>query len=152
MKALGEGYAKFGSVFVRLALGTAFLSAVADRFGLWGPFGAPNVGWGDFARFEAYTGELNWFLPAAMIPALAWIATGAETLLGVLLIVGWKTREAALGSGVLLSLYAVTMTLALGVEAPLNFSVFSAAAGGFVLASCARFPLSLDALIEAVRP
>jgi hypothetical protein len=35
--------AKFVSVYVRLALGTAFLSAVADRFGLWGPPGARNV-------------------------------------------------------------------------------------------------------------
>ena len=42
MKVLGEGYAKFSSVFVRLALGTAFLSAVADRFGLRCAFGAPN--------------------------------------------------------------------------------------------------------------
>jgi hypothetical protein len=31
------------TVFLRLALGVAFLSAVADRFGLWGPAGAKNV-------------------------------------------------------------------------------------------------------------
>ena len=51
----------FSSLFLRLALGLSFLSAVADRFGLWGAFGQPNVSWGSFARFIAYTGKLNWF-------------------------------------------------------------------------------------------
>jgi hypothetical protein len=33
----------FSSVFLRFALGLSFLSAVADRFGLWGAFGQRNV-------------------------------------------------------------------------------------------------------------
>jgi len=49
----------FSSLFLRLALGLSFLSALADRFGLWGAFGRPNVSWGSFARFVAYTGKLN---------------------------------------------------------------------------------------------
>jgi hypothetical protein len=28
------------------------LSAVADRFGLWGAFGEPYVAWGTFARLR----------------------------------------------------------------------------------------------------
>ena len=36
---LGENGA-IVSLFARLALGASFLSAVADRFGLWGPYGA----------------------------------------------------------------------------------------------------------------
>ena len=59
------------SVFLRLALGLSFLSAVADRFGWWGPFGHPNVAWGSFGRFVAYTARLNWFLPQAMLFTLA---------------------------------------------------------------------------------
>jgi uncharacterized membrane protein YphA (DoxX/SURF4 family) len=141
------GLASFGSVFLRLALGLSFLSAVADRFGLWGAFGQPNVAWGSFARFVAYTARLNWFLPPAVIPALASLATGAETLLGLCLLVGWYTRTTALLSGILLVLFGITMTLALGVEAPLNFSVFSAAGGAFVLATCARYPFSVDELL-----
>jgi hypothetical protein len=43
------------SVFLRFALGFLFLSAVADRFGLWGAFGEPHVAWGSFARFVAYS-------------------------------------------------------------------------------------------------
>ena len=44
----------FSSLFLRPALGLSFLSALADRFGLWGAFGRPNVPWGSFARFVAY--------------------------------------------------------------------------------------------------
>src|SRR5215471_11597582 len=112
--------ATFSSVFLRLALGGSFLSAVADRFGLWGIYGQPNVAWGSYARFVNYTAKLNWFLPAAMIPVLATIATAAETLFGLLLVLGWKTRITALLSGVLLITFALTMTMALGVKAPLN--------------------------------
>ena len=36
------GLAKFSSVFLRLALGISFLSAVADRFGLWAFIGSPT--------------------------------------------------------------------------------------------------------------
>ena len=35
--------AKWSSLYLRLALGLSFLSAVADRFGLWGTYGQPNV-------------------------------------------------------------------------------------------------------------
>ena len=142
------GLAKFGSVFLRLALGISFLSAVADRFGLWGVYGQSNVSWGNYARFVDYTAKLNWFLPPAMIPAVAMIATAAETLFGLLLILGWKTRITALLSGVLLTTFALTMTMALGVKAPLNFSVFSAAGGALLLGVCANFPFSLDELLR----
>jgi hypothetical protein len=85
------GLAKFSSVFLRLALGISFLSAVADRFGLWGVYRQPNVSRGNYARFVDYTAKLNWFLPAAMIPALAIIATAAESLFGLLLERSFKT-------------------------------------------------------------
>jgi len=81
------------SVFLRFALGSAFLSAVADRFGLWGAFGQPNVAWGDFARFTAYTAKLNWFAPPEILPALAWMATFAELLLGLALVLGILLRS-----------------------------------------------------------
>ena len=127
---------EFSSIFPRIVLGISFLSAVADRLGLWGGFGRPNVSWGSFARFVAYTATLNWFLPKAMIPALAIIATCAEVVLGLCLIVGWQTRVAAWGAGILLTTFAITMAAALGFKAPLDYSVFSAAGGAFLLASC----------------
>lgn len=136
----------FSSVFLRFALGFSFLSAVSDRFGFWGSFGEPHVAWGTFARFVAYTGQLNWFLPKATIPVVAILATCAETALGILLLLGWQTRTAALLSGVLLLLFAVTMTAALGIKAPLDFSVFSASGGAFLLAGCGQYPFSIDRL------
>jgi len=139
------------SIFLRFALGFSFLSAVADRIGLWGPFGAPHVAWGNFSRFVAYTGQLNWFLPRTLIPTLAIIATCAETLFGILLVLGWQTRITALLSGILLLLFALTMTGALGIKAPLDASVFSAAGGAFLLAACAEYPFSIDQLLGRSR-
>ena len=145
------GLAQFSSVYLRLALGISFLSAVADRFGLWGAYGQRNVAWGNFARFVDYTAKLNWFLPAAMIPALAMIVTAAETLFGLLLVLGWKTRITALLSGVLLTAFALTMTMALGVKAPLDLSVFSAAGGALLLGAYANFPFSVDEFLRRNR-
>jgi hypothetical protein len=42
--------------------------------------------------------------------------------------------------------FALTMTFALGIKAPLDFSVFSASAGAFLLAAYGKYPLSIDAL------
>src|ERR1044071_4265663 len=54
--------------FLRIALAAGFLSAVADRFGLWGPAGAANVAWGAWQAFVDYVAKLNWFAPPASTP------------------------------------------------------------------------------------
>ena len=84
-------------LYARFALGAAFLSAVADRFGLWGKYG----GWGNFANFTQYTGQVNSFMPAFIIPFLAWAATAAELSLGIALIIGFRLRSVALGTDIL---------------------------------------------------
>src|SRR3954447_24264190 len=121
-------------VAMRMALAAGFLSAVADRFGLWGPIGTPGVSWGGFAKFLDYTATLLPFLPTKLVAVAGWAATAAETLLGVALLAGVRVRLAALASGVLLLTFAVAMTTALGPEAPLSYSVWTAAAGAFLLA------------------
>ena len=83
-----------------------------------------------------------------MIPALGAIATGAETVLGFLLLVGWRTRTAALLSGLLLTTFGVAMTLALGIKAPLNFAVLTGIGGALLLANCKTFPFSVDDLLS----
>jgi uncharacterized membrane protein YphA (DoxX/SURF4 family) len=137
----------FGGVFLRLAIGAGFLSAVADRFGYWGAAGEKGVAWGNFEKFTAYAGQLNWFMPEALIPVLAWTATLMEIILGSMLILGLYTRFAALASGFLLLSFAVTMTLALGVKAPLDYSVFAASAGAFLLAGASSYAMSIDSLL-----
>ena len=96
------GLAKFSSAFQRIALLEGlFLSAVvADRFGIWGAYEYPNVAWDSYPRFVAYTAKLLWLLPPTIVPALAFGATAAETLFGLLLVLGWKTRLTSLLSGV----------------------------------------------------
>jgi uncharacterized membrane protein YphA (DoxX/SURF4 family) len=138
--------AVISTVFLRVALAVSFLSAVADRFGLWGAYGEAHVAWGTFAKFVAYTATLNWFLPGPVMTPLAIVSTCGETILGILLLLGWQTKAAALLSGGLLLLFAITMTGALGIKAPLDASVFSAAGGAFLLASCAEYPFSIDRL------
>lgn len=116
-------------MYARIALGAAFLSAVADRFGLWGKYGA----WGDFATFTKYTAQVNSFMPAFTIPFLAWAATAAELSLGIGLILGLWPRWTALGAAALLFLFGAAMTISLGVKSPLDYSVFSASAGALLL-------------------
>jgi uncharacterized membrane protein YphA (DoxX/SURF4 family) len=82
-----------------------------------------------------------------MSPLLGVVATGAEILCGLLLIVGWHTRVVALSSALLLLSFGVAMTLALGVKAPLNVAVFSGVGGAWLLATGERFPFSVDELL-----
>ena len=141
-------FASYSTLLLRIGLGLGFLSAVADRLGLWGAFGQPNVEWGNFSRFLEYTHTLNWYLPADMILPLGIIATGAEILFGLLLLVGWHTRAAALLSGLLLLTFGVSMTLALGIKAPLNFAVLTGIGGALLLASRESFTFSVDELLS----
>jgi uncharacterized membrane protein YphA (DoxX/SURF4 family) len=125
--------------YARLALAAAFLSAVASRFGLW-----TGSSWAEaFARFVGYTAEVNAFMPAATIPGLAWAATVAEVTLGTALLVGYRVREAALGSAVLLAIFGTAMAFSFGPKSPLDYSVFSASAAALLLAS--RQPRSTGA-------
>src|SRR5215469_12100991 len=128
-------FARYSSLLLRLALGPSFLSAVADRFGLWGSYGYPHVPCGNFDRFVQYTGQLNWFLPHVFINPLAWAATTRETTLGILLIAGLYPRIVAATAGLLLLAFAVTMRFALDLKTPLDLSVFTASAGAFLLAA-----------------
>jgi len=84
------------AIFLRVALAAGFLSAVADRFGLWGPAGTRGVAWGGFDPFLAYTGQLLWYLPAGLVPAAGWVATVLEVALAVGLLAGVQLRAAGL--------------------------------------------------------
>ena len=139
-----DGFRGLETLFARLALAAGFLSAVADRFGIWGPPGGAGVAWGDFASFTDYAARINPWAPATLMPTVAWTATLAEVALALLLIVGYRTRWAAFGSGVLLLLFALAMTAGTGIKSAFDASVFAASAAGFLLSTQKRFPLSLD--------
>lgn len=138
--------------FLRLALAAGFLSAVADRFGMWGPPGATNVAWGAWQPFVAYVAKLNWFVPPSAVSPLAWVATVGETVVAAGLLIGWRVRAFALAGGLLLLSFAVTMTLADGVKSPLDASVFAAAAGSFLLAAISESTRKLEPRGSPVAP
>jgi uncharacterized membrane protein YphA (DoxX/SURF4 family) len=134
------------SIAGRLALASGFLSAIADRFGLWGPPGSHYATWGDWPHFVANVAALNWFMPAPLIPFLAWLSTFTEATLGVLLLLGYKLRCTAYASAVLLLLFAGAMTMAYGIKAPLDYSVFAASTAALLLGASARQDPPMDAL------
>jgi uncharacterized membrane protein YphA (DoxX/SURF4 family) len=123
-------FERLAILYARVALGAAFLSAVADRFGLWGKYS----GWGNFATFTQYTAQVNSFMPAFIIPFLAWAATVAELTLGIALIIGIWPRWVAFGAATLLFLFGTAMAISFGPKSPLDYSVFSASAGALLLA------------------
>jgi len=147
----GEKWTETARVFARLSLGASFLSAVADRFGLWGPPGAKGVSWGTFAHFVEYTGAVTSLFPSGLTVLFAWTATVAETLCGVLLIAGFRTQIVSVLSGVLLLLFATGMATGLGIKSPLDYSVFSAAAAAFLLALWEPDRFTLDKLLNRSR-
>ena len=97
--------------------------------------GTPGVAWGDWSHFLTYVGRLNWFLPPSLISIVGAIATLAETVLAFLLLINAWPRYTALASGALLLLFALTMTFALGIKAPLGYSVYVGATAAFYLAA-----------------
>lgn len=115
-------------LFARWALGAAFLSGIASRFG-W-----ERGGYGTFANYVRYTAEVNSFMPAFTIPFLAWAATVAELALGIALVLGLWPRWTAIASAVLLALFGIAMTISFGLKSPLDYSVFSACAAALLLA------------------
>jgi uncharacterized membrane protein YphA (DoxX/SURF4 family) len=135
-------------LFARFALGASFLSAVGDRFGLWGLYGAKNVSWGNFAHFVEYTGAVMSIFPSSLTVWFAWAATVAETLFGILLIAGFKTRLASGLSGLLLLSFAMGMATGLGVKTPFDYSVLSAAGAAFLLAFWEPDRFTLDKLMN----
>ena len=135
---------QFQQLFLRIAISVTMLSAVADRFGLWGD----NSSWGNWKNFEVYTQKLTYFLPEILSIFSAYIATFLEILFPVMLILGYKTRIASYGSGILLLVFAVSMAVALGTKAPLDYSVWIGSAGAFLLAVQQEYSYSIDSMLQ----
>jgi len=120
--------ARIALLGLRWALGTAFLSAVASRFGLWGSLG------GNWQNFLKYAAQVNWYLPPRLIPVAGVASTALELAFGCLLIVGWQVRWAAFGSAGLLAIFALAMASG-DPKSPFDYSVFTAAFGALTLAT-----------------
>lgn len=116
--------------FLRLAISAGFLSAVADRLGWW----SKEISvWGNWNSFLEYTQLINPWVPESLIPLTGIVATTAEIVFALFLIIGFKTELFAKLSGFLLLIFALGMTFSTGIKGAFDFSVFSASAGAFAL-------------------
>lgn len=139
---------KIIKLFLRLAISIGFLSAAADRFGLW----SSKVSvWGNWDAFLSYTQLINPWVPVSLIPAIGTLATAAEIIFAIFLIIGFKTELFAKLSGFLLLVFALSMTFSTGIKGAFDFSVFSASAGAFALGLLKDKYLELDILISKMK-
>lgn len=138
---------KIPQLLLRLALGTGFLTTVSDRLGLL-PAATRNMEWGNWESFITYTGTLMPFLARPAVNVMGGLATLLEASIGILLIVGFKTRQAAMASCALTFIFALAMTMFLGIKAPINFAVFSTCAGSLLLSTIPVYNWSLDSFFE----
>ena len=136
---------KIIKIFLRLAIGFGFLSAVADRFGLWP---AEVSAWGNWESFLEYTELINPLLPDLLAPAFGAIATGAEILFGISLIIGFKTELVAKLSGILMLIFALAIAFSTGIKGVFDYSVFAASAGAFGLSLMNEKYLELDSFLS----
>ena len=100
-----ETWTEIARLFARLALGASFLCC-GRSFWLIGTYGAKNVPW-KFRSFRGLTGAVTSLFPSSSTVSFAWEGNVAETLLGILLIAGFKIRMASVLSGLLLLSFAI---------------------------------------------
>ena len=135
-------------LYLRLALGSGFTILGLDRLGAWGPHGRSWVSWGDWQHFSAYAHEVMGFLPSGLAEIFAVLATIAEISIGILLLLGLFTRQAAIGSGLLTACFAIAMAISYGITSPINYSVFTVSAASFLLSLQPGYRWSIDAILN----
>src|SRR2546427_13179416 len=113
---------RWAALYARIALGAAFLSGIADRFGF---YRVRNVGYGDFAGFVRYTAKVNSFMPPSTIPFLAWAPTIPGLFFGVTLILGIWRLGVRLGIALLLILFGTASAISFGLKSQLPYSEFA---------------------------
>lgn len=129
---------------LRIVLGITMLSAVADRFGVWGAPGSNGVSWGNWENFVLYTQTLISFASKSTAEILGAIATFFEILFSFLLFFGFKTRIAALGTSILMLLFAFAMAISVSVKAPFDYSVLTSAAAALLLSTIGKTVFAAD--------
>lgn len=137
-------YYKAVKIFLRFGIAAGFLSAVGDRFGMW----SYHVAWGTWDKFLDYTAVLSPWVPASLLPAFGVISTAAEIIFALALIIGYRTESFALLSGLLLLIFALSMTFTTGIKTALDASVFAASGGAFALSLLKEKYFELDNLIS----
>jgi putative oxidoreductase len=138
-------YQDLSILLLRFALAFGFLSAVASRLSLWGQH---SSGW---KSFLTYAGQVNSFASESVVLFFAVTSTVLETLFALMLIIGFRTKFASLGTAILTFLFALAMTYSFGIKEPLDYSVFVVSASAFLLASVSQYRWSIDELMQKAK-
>jgi putative oxidoreductase len=146
-----EDKLKVPQLLLRCALGITFLTPVLDRLGFLGEFGTGNIEWGNWENFIDYTKTLMPYFDRSTVNIMGGIATVSEFLISLFLIIGFKTRYAALGSCLITLTFILFMTTSVGIQKPINFGVFTAATASLLLSRITVYKWSIDCLIEGKR-
>jgi len=131
--AVKRGTGRFINAVGRVTIASAFVLALWNRFS-------------NFSRFIRYAALVLSFMPAAIVPFLAVVATVCEVGLCVAMFFGLKTRWASAGSGILLFMFASSMVLS-GLS-QFDWAVYVLATGAFVLATADATRLSMDSIFR----
>ena len=134
-------------LLLRIALGVGFITPVLDRLGFLGSFGGRNIEWGNWDNFINYTGTLMPFLAKPVVNVMGILATIAETVIGISLIIGFKTRLAAIGSFLLTLIFASMMSIFLGLKLPINFATFTVCTASLLLGTIPVYEWSMDRIL-----
>lgn len=146
MKSEVEMKEQIVKLFLRIAVAVGFLSAVADRVGWWP---SEVSAWGNWEAFIAYTGQINPYALASMVPTLGLVATILEVVLALCLLVGFKTELAARISGWLLVSFAMAMASSIGLKYVFDYSVLAAAAAAFAINAIKQKHWELDIMLSS---
>lgn len=134
-------------LFLRLALSLGFIIPVIDRIGYLGAPGSGKVTWGDWQHFIEYTNTLLPFLNRAGANVMGSIASIAELIIGICLLIGFKIKFASTGAALITFTFAVCMIAASGIGAPFKYPVFVFTGAALVLAGLDNYKWSLDNLL-----
>src|ERR1700744_4062221 len=133
---------------LRIALGIGFILPVCDRLGILGPAGSAGVSWGDWKHFVTYTNTLMPYFNHSLANIMAFIATIAEAVFGICLILGFKVKLVALGASLLTLIFGLSMAIFAGLGAPFNYPVFVFTGAGLVLSGIGHYKWILDDLLR----
>jgi len=129
--AVTRGDMRLANALGRLTISSSFLLALWNRFD-------------NFPGFIRYAGRVLSFMPTAVVPTLAVIATVCEVSLCAAMLFGFKTRWASAGSGILLFMFATSMVIS-GLN-QFEWAVYVLATGAFTLATADATLLSVDSI------
>ncbi|PIF46460.1 DoxX-like protein [Chryseobacterium sp. 52] len=136
-----------GQILLRLALGAGFLLPVMDRLGVLGPPGSGPT-WGDWKHFVDYTNILIPFVNRPIANFMGILVTVAEVVFGILLIVGFRIKEASVGAGILTLCLGMCMGIFVSISAPFNYPVFVFTGRALVLSGLNHYNWSIDNYIR----